>query len=440
MIRILFGVFILVFSSLANACYYYAGSVPAEDFATACTNIGIFMKAGGYATIGHAVASGNSCAVDGYQIPVESKQCAPPSCPPNGTKQNYQWTTNTEKTSICFNSCSWNAGGVQAHSDADGGGGAGEFFSSGQNCTGGNTGTPDPGSCPKGTHNISANPFAVNCTSDKPPPPTCWAGSTNVSTDPTIAICVPNKTPDPNAPPNTPSTPDNPASHVPDTTKPPVVNTTEVTEVGSDGTKTTTKTTTTTTTNTDGSQSIGTTKTLTAVAPDGTTKTTTDKAGVGGDDGKDFCKSNPTLNICKNSSIVATCTAFSCDGDAISCRIAKETQESNCRMAADATALAASPQAAIANQIIAGNDPLKATFPNEKAPSVVNIGSTQLDSSGFLGAGSCFSDKTFSISGRSVVVPFSKVCDYLTPLRLAVMLMALMASYRMIAGTILRDI
>jgi hypothetical protein len=48
---------------------------------------------------------------------------------------------------------------------------------------------------------------------------------------------------------------------------------------------------------------------------------------------------------------------------------------------------------------------------------------SQIDTGGWGGGGSWFSDKTISVMGK-VVIPLSKVCDYLIYLRFAIMLIA----------------
>ena len=63
-----------------------------------------------------------------------------------------------------------------------------------------------------------------------------------------------------------------------------------------------------------------------------------------------------------------------------------------------------------------------------------------IDTSGWGGGGSCFSDKTISVMGKTVVIPVSRVCDYLIYLRFAIMLIAAIVSYKMVSGSILRSL
>lgn len=292
---------------------------------------------------------------------------------------------------------------------------------------------PKDKTCPYGYHDISTSNFP-NCAPDTPNPPAgdakCSPGTHLVGSAP--GYCKAND-PTPDAPTTAPPKTDT------KTTGP------ETSTNNPDGSNT--KTTTTTTTNSDGSNTT-TTKTTTTKTDGTKTESTTAQTGKvpGTDkDGKsdgtdqdksDLCKLHPELNICKNSSVsVANCQAVECNGDAIQCAVLRQEMKSYCEN------IKATPLSIAGDAIAAGNDPLKAGFPTPQNGLVLDIGAAgQLDTSGFLGGGSCFSDKSFSIGGRSVAVPFSKVCEYLTPLRLAVMLLALMASYRMVAGTILRDI
>jgi hypothetical protein len=43
----------------------------------------------------------------------------------------------------------------------------------------------------------------------------------------------------------------------------------------------------------------------------------------------------------------------------------------------------------------------------------VSIGPSTFDTSDALGGGSCIGDKTITVAGQSVVIPFSNVCEYL---------------------------
>lgn len=258
------------------------------------------------------------------------------------------------------------------------------------------------------------------------PPPEknrCPRGTTQIGTDSAgIPICRGEQ----KAPPENKNT-NQTTTNNPDGSK--TTKTTETTK-NSDG-STTTKTTTTTT-NPDGSQTTS-EETTTGKTPDGKDgkSDSTDK------DREDLCKMNPSLNICKNSQISGTCEAVSCDGDAIQCAIARDVQMAKCKAEKDEQAQKDSSQYSLGNAVMAGNDPMASKLPTKENAQVVNVGG--LSATGFAGGGSCFSDKTFTLLGRSFTIPFSSTCQYLIALRYVVMLIALLASFRMLSGAVIRE-
>lgn len=208
------------------------------------------------------------------------------------------------------------------------------------------------------------------------------------------------------------------------------------TDVQSTGTKTTTNadgSTTTTTTTTNSTSQGGTTTTTT------TTNTTNTPAGGGtptnsttsSTDTKptdSFCIENPSSPLCKQSSFGGSCGSFSCDGDAIQCAMAQEQHKRNCTMFDTQTTLSQ-----LGDQVAAGNDPQKSTFPNESANvQVVNLG-TQIDTSNPLVA-SCLSDKVIAFPHFSVTLPFSTICPYLEMMGRIVIAFALMMAARIALG------
>lgn len=155
-------------------------------------------------------------------------------------------------------------------------------------------------------------------------------------------------------------------------------------------------------------------------------------------DPSDICAHNPGLTICKVSSLSGLCENVTCDGDAITCRIAKETAIKNCADKTAEDALKNSGQYTLGNAVMAGNDPLASTLPTvANGAQVVLPGS--VDSGGWLGGGSCFADKSFSVQGQTITIPFSQACEYLTAFRYAIMIVALLASFRMVSGAIFRE-
>lgn len=224
-----------------------------------------------------------------------------------------------------------------------------------------------------------------------------------------------------------------------------------VTVSNSDGTTTTTNTSKTS--NADGST---TTNTVTCTPSAGGTgssciassNTSNNAAGAPGkSDGTgkggsasadDVCTKHPELNICSNSQVVGKgCTGISStiaySGDAIQGAILKSIADDACAKATPSDA------SKLYDQMATGNDPLRATLPTKANGTTINISNGNgLDQSGFASS-SCFADKSYSYAGQNLVIPFSNICPYLIPLRVAVMVAALMASYFMLSGAILRS-
>lgn len=198
------------------------------------------------------------------------------------------------------------------------------------------------------------------------------------------------------------------------------------------------------TTNADGSKTMTTTyETLTA---DGvrtiTAESSTTSAIDGADgvqDGKDkgFCGENPTLSICRNSTVAGTCGAVTCTGDAIQCATLRANAAMECRQKDDIAKQEADPSLALGKSVISGNDPLRAAIEENKLGTTVDLSNPNLDSSGFVGSRSCIPNKTFAVMGRSVSVSFATVCDNITPLRYAIMAMCSLVGYLIVARSVL---
>jgi hypothetical protein len=154
------------------------------------------------------------------------------------------------------------------------------------------------------------------------------------------------------------------------------------------------------------------------------------------EDKSDLCARNPTLTICRNSTVVGTCGEISCNGDAIQCATLRAAAAMECKARTETDEIKASPGHALGSAMMAGNDPLKSTFPTVASATVVQAPSA-LDNSGWLGGGSCFADKTVVVMGKSIVLPFSKSCDALIGLRLALMVVAGLVSFKIISGAVL---
>lgn len=127
--------------------------------------------------------------------------------------------------------------------------------------------------------------------------------------------------------------------------------------------------------------------------------------GGGNGEGNGFCKENPESPICKQGSFSGSCAAsFACDGDAIQCAIAKEQHLRNCKMFDDP-----SPESQLyeANKGKEGNQ--TGELPGNETVDIAG----RIDMSNALGAGSCVSDRTVTVWGQSVVLPFSAICPSL---------------------------
>lgn len=198
---------------------------------------------------------------------------------------------------------------------------------------------------------------------------------------------------------------------------------------------TTSTTTTTITNNTTQAQTTDQqTKTETATAPD---KPAPPQPKPVADPVTDFCVTNPTLNVCKNSTVSGTCKEITCTGDAISCAVAQQVAEANCRAVKDVQDIQARKEYALGNTVLAGGpDPL-AGVPTKENGTTVNA--STIDQSGWLGGGACFPDKSFSIQGKTVTIPFKAVCEYMIVFRMAVMMVGLIGAARILAGAVIRE-
>lgn len=229
---------------------------------------------------------------------------------------------------------------------------------------------------------------------------------------------------------------------------PPVKTTPPVTTTNPDGSTTTT--TTTTQTNADGSTS--TTTHVVTKAPDGSTTTSggtvvsatpAGKAGhhddpTGDADKNNFCKQNPTLAVCRDSTVSGTCGEISCTGDAVQCATLRAAAAMECKQRKEEDALKDSSLHSLGQAAAGGVDPQGDTLPAVKNAAVVQVPSMS-GSHGWLGAGAVFKDVSFTVQGHTVSVPLSKWTSYLEAFRYALMVVASLVSFRLLSGSILRD-
>lgn len=121
-------------------------------------------------------------------------------------------------------------------------------------------------------------------------------------------------------------------------------------------------------------------------------------------DQKSFCQENPTLQICKEARWTGACSAgFSCEGDAVQCAMSKEVHTRNCQLYQE-NGLSEVGEAALNAGAVPDGHPGK--NPDEKNFSTMFKPT--------MSAASCLLDKTVTVMGKTVTLPFSKLCD---PLR-----------------------
>lgn len=194
----------------------------------------------------------------------------------------------------------------------------------------------------------------------------------------------------------------------------------------------TTTTTTTTTTAVDG----GVTTKVDIVVSNTPTGSPGRTDGDPSDDKYDLCKKNPQLTICKNSSVGGTCGEVFCEGDAIQCATLRAAAAMECRDRQSHDDLLNSPLKALGDGAVAGTD--RAGLPSYDKPTVFNVASS-LDQSTFINGSSCFTDKTFTIQGHTVVMPFSQLCNYIIVFRYAIMVVGALVAFRILSGSMLKE-
>jgi len=125
-----------------------------------------------------------------------------------------------------------------------------------------------------------------------------------------------------------------------------------------------------------------------------------------------YCSAHPADPVCANNDggSADPCTAplDTCSGDALQCAQLQEAHKDRCDYENDQTALKGDPNFTLGNSINAGQDPLASSFPTAANGTTTDM-STILDSSGF-NSGSCFQDKSVTVSGHAILIPFSEVC------------------------------
>lgn len=124
------------------------------------------------------------------------------------------------------------------------------------------------------------------------------------------------------------------------------------------------------------------------------------------DSDKDKDKDKPGL-------FSGSCGAFTCDGDAIQCAIAKEQHRRNCQMFEDKT-----PESELYNASKTKTGNQTGDLPGN---STLTFGSDKYDTTNLLGGASCIGDITVEVMGQPVVLQVSRVCPFLEWLRMALL-------------------
>jgi hypothetical protein len=132
-------------------------------------------------------------------------------------------------------------------------------------------------------------------------------------------------------------------------------------------------------------------------------------SGSGGDGATEsFCEANPETTICQSSTFGGACgAAFTCEGDAIQCAIAKDQHVRHCQIFEDTGDLRTIGEAAIARGDTRADD-----HPNHPDNVTTHtFGSGTFSQTDLLsGSGGCPADATVAVGSGSVVMPWSKVC------------------------------
>jgi hypothetical protein len=123
-------------------------------------------------------------------------------------------------------------------------------------------------------------------------------------------------------------------------------------------------------------------------------------------DQNSFCEDNPDAVICKNSNFGGSCSAFTCDGDAIQCAIAKEQHQRNCSLFDTETA-----ESTLGKQAAQGGDHPQG-HPWNTAESTSLDFASHIDTSDAL-AGSCPAGRSITVQGHEFTVITGAMCDSL---------------------------
>lgn len=179
--------------------------------------------------------------------------------------------------------------------------------------------------------------------------------------------------------------------------------------------------TTTTITNVNGVSTV----TQTTTKPDGSKETTTDTKDS-------YCSKNPNDKLCKDISSATggdDCAAApACNGDAVQCAMLKQQWLGRCQYEKT------TPQSDLGSQVLAGNDPASSSNPAAQGNRDVRSLDSAIDDSAFLGGAGGLQDKVYTVNGRGITFPFSRLNPYLVMIGNVFVAISLIGAARIVVG------
>lgn len=191
---------------------------------------------------------------------------------------------------------------------------------------------------------------------------------------------------------------------------------TNQTSGGTSSTGTSSKTTTSkTTTNPDGST---TTTETSSESKSGTDSKPNDMAG--------YCKENPGAAVCGDGgSWAGSCSGFTCGGDAVQCAQAQAAWKLTCALDADPASTAAQNGTKALNGQFINGDP--------KAGGEINVATGFNSSERY--TGQCPANPSFTVWGKTVQIPLSEGCKWLSIMGNAAVAVCALAGARIALGS-----
>lgn len=183
---------------------------------------------------------------------------------------------------------------------------------------------------------------------------------------------------------------------------------TEKTTTGTPPNQTTETKTTDTKSTHDGSGTVTTTTTTSTTKTDANGTTTTEEGKTEKKESQEsFCKENPTVAFCKDGKWGGGCDAFTCEGDAVQCAIAREIHQRNCEAAKS------NPYTDMTDAAQAGTDNASTYIQTQKDAAALDVNarfSQSLDASPI--AASCPASRSVALpGGNSLEISFEKPCE-----------------------------